>query len=125
MPNRAVSTWNGLKSTVIGVVLPAHTRSARVDLTGADEPADAVGCAGAPHPARAVVSTRAPAAMALSAFMMRLQDVRGDLRRLCRVTDTLTEKKLIGKSLADYDSVAISRSSVVRPIAPIAGFVSR
>src|SRR6188472_2308939 len=62
---------------LIGVVLPAQTRSARVDFAGADELPDGLGADGPEHPANAVASTTAPAAMALSAFMGCAPGVRG------------------------------------------------
>ncbi|SPD87999.1 protein of unknown function [Micropruina glycogenica] len=61
MPNRVVSTWKGLKSMVMGVVLPAQTRSGRAATAGADEPpAEGLGVLGAEHPAKVSASDRRP-----------------------------------------------------------------
>ncbi len=56
-----MSTWKGLKSGGVGVVLQAETRSGRAATAGADEPpAEGLGVLGAEHPAKVSAGDRRP-----------------------------------------------------------------
>ena len=92
---------------VMGVVLPAQTRSGRAATAGADEPpAEGLGVLGAEHPAKVSASDRRPRCNGLEC-LHRVTPGRADAG-LGAGGLTLTEKKVIGKVLSGYGLVSFA-----------------